>query len=81
MFGNLIAAARRVHFNPRMITKLSGIVRYFIYAVYTFHTMTNLDFVDMELSNDLGQLYTKSKPINANEKNDEEDLDLPSLKG
>lgn len=57
--------------------KFSWYCEVFVHAVYTFHKMPDLDFVTIELSEGLRQLYTKAKRINADLNTDDKDIDLP----
>jgi len=84
--GNASNAERRVYYSPILIVKLSGIVRYFIISVYSFHKLPD---ISQEVNADVialqAQLYSEVKRLKYNPDKSKEDNDampekkLPSL--
>lgn len=47
-FGNASQADRRVYFSPVMIGRIVGTILYFCHGLYTFHTIPDINEIDLE---------------------------------
>lgn len=73
-------AARRVYFNPIMMNRLLGILHYFDQAIHTYHTIPDIDALDVDLANQFGKQYQSS---HRSKLDDEEEvaIKIPDLTG
>ena len=82
-FGNASQADRRVYFSPVMIGRIVGTILYFCHGLYTFHTIPDINEIDLERAVELSYNYHQGRRLKNDDDSDDEDLDtsLPKLKG
>ena len=83
IFANAIVALR-VYYNPVIINRLCGCLIYFLQRVYSFHTIPDIELINVATSGNLGSFWTKfnaDKKIKTNKSDDDTNIDLPKLKG
>ena len=62
-----------------IIFSLTGVVQYFVYSVYIFHTKSDIDMVDEELTEKLTDPYLENRSSSYNGENKDDDINTTFL--
>ena len=84
-YGNASRQELRVRFSPRVISRFSGVIWYFVHGIYSFHTVPDVASVTQAFATQLGTLARElTSPTDHNDDSNSiksEDVTLPTLKG
>ena len=81
-FANAFIALR-VYYNPVIIKCLCSCLTYFLLCIYSFHTISDIELIDVATLGNLDSFWTKSnanKKIKTNKSDENTNIDLPKLK-
>ena len=76
--------ALRVYYNLFIINHLCSCLTYFLLRIYSFHTIPDIELIDVVTLGNLGSFWTKlnaDKKFETNKSDDDTNIDLPKLKG
>ena len=84
-YGTASRRELRVRFPPRVVTRFSGVIWYFVHGIYSFHTVPNIADVTRAFATEIGALAQDlSSPGDSAEDDSDiksDDITLPTLKG
>ena len=70
----------RVYYSPKIIKRLCGVLYYFRTIVLYFHSINDVDDVDIDLANQFGDMWMKHEASLSDDDLDD-DFSIPKLKG
>ena len=82
-FATASTVALRIYFSPGVINRLVGCLNYFRHLVYTFHSIADLDSIDMDTANIFADLWIENESgwRKSSDGKEDEDIEIPKLKG
>ena len=79
-FATASTQALRVYYSPGIMNRVVGCLNYFRHAVYSLHSIPDMDLVTLDFATELGQIYIDHQ-LKFDDDEDEMELSLPKLKG
>jgi hypothetical protein len=82
-FATATRANTRVYYNPRMISKLLGVLHYFDQAVHTFHMIPDMALINNNLATQYGTEYKNfvKREKGGDDGDDDVEVKIPNLTG
>ena len=82
-FATSTRANARVYYNPRMVSKLLGVLHYFDQATHTFHMIPDMALVDNNLATQYGVVYKNfvKREKGGDDGDDDVEIKIPNLTG
>lgn len=79
-FATASTAALRVYYNPMVVNRLVGSLNYFQHLIYTFHSIMDLDEIDIQKAELFSGFWVEQSKTQS-ETNDDDEIEIPQLKG
>ena len=73
----------RIYYSPGVINRLVGCLNYFRHLIYTFHSIIDINDIDMDSVNMMADLWIEHEAEwkKSSDDHDEEEVEIPKLKG